>query len=509
VLRETTSRGLLISFGNRTQNSRVAGARPNHQPIGGSDPNHQGINAAGTDFQKKKCSQNARKKCSKKSVRIIFKRYDFVTSFSEPFGFRTKKMSLESKQTSHSLKSLSSQNDSQTVTTRLGFPARLPRPLVTARPDIAGMDTGAAAPSEDEDGVCFICLKTSPWLFPPQSISLFPSLSPIQSGCACRGDAGLAHLGCRFWAAEELVERKGSVEWWWTCQTCKQHFTGEMRVGLAAAWCYKVRDLAEDDGERLSAVGNLAAALSRQGRNTEAEEMQREVLAGRKRVLGAEHARTMIAANNLALTLSNQGKNAEAEEMHREVLAVRKRVLGAEHHNTLTTAGNLACILANQGNYEEAEKIQREVLAGQKLVLGAENPVTLTSAGNLATFHLEQEKYQEAEEMLREVLVVQKRVCGEEHPETLTTANNLALSLLGQGKHAEAEARQSEVLAVSKRVLGAEHPDTRRAADNLAHCLSRAKVLEGGAGGRGEGGEAGVAGEKKAQERQEEEERIN
>jgi hypothetical protein len=32
-----------LSFGNRTQNSRVAGARPNHQPIGGSDPNHQEI----------------------------------------------------------------------------------------------------------------------------------------------------------------------------------------------------------------------------------------------------------------------------------------------------------------------------------------------------------------------------------------------------------------------------------------------------------------------------------
>jgi hypothetical protein len=31
------------AFGNRTQNSRVDGARPNHQPIGRSDPNHQGI----------------------------------------------------------------------------------------------------------------------------------------------------------------------------------------------------------------------------------------------------------------------------------------------------------------------------------------------------------------------------------------------------------------------------------------------------------------------------------
>jgi hypothetical protein len=31
------------AFGNRTQNSRVAGARPNHQADRGSDPNHRGI----------------------------------------------------------------------------------------------------------------------------------------------------------------------------------------------------------------------------------------------------------------------------------------------------------------------------------------------------------------------------------------------------------------------------------------------------------------------------------
>ena len=32
-----------LSFGNRTQNSRVSGARPNHQADRGSDPNHRGI----------------------------------------------------------------------------------------------------------------------------------------------------------------------------------------------------------------------------------------------------------------------------------------------------------------------------------------------------------------------------------------------------------------------------------------------------------------------------------
>ena len=55
--------------------------------------------------------------------------------------------------------------------------------------------------------------------------------------------------------------------------------------------------------------------------------MEREVLAVEERVLGAEHPDTLTAAGNLAASLSRQGKHDEAEKMQREVLAVRKRVL--------------------------------------------------------------------------------------------------------------------------------------------------------------------------------------
>ena len=181
--------------------------------------------------------------------------------------------------------------------------------------------------SQGEDGVCFICLDTSP--------------SPIQSGCACRGAAGLAHLRCRGEAAEALVEQKSSTEWWRTCQTCNQKFTGEMFDGLANAWWSRVRDRAEDDGERLTAAVNLADSLVRQGKYDEAETMQREVLAVRQRVLGAEHPDTLTAASNLAASLKSQEKYDEAEKMEREVLAVRKWVLGVAHPDTLSTAGNL------------------------------------------------------------------------------------------------------------------------------------------------------------------------
>jgi hypothetical protein len=41
--------------------------------------------------------------------------------------------------------------------------------------------------------------------------------------------------------------------------------------------------------------------------------------------------------------------------MEREVLAVRKRVLGAEHPDTLMTAGDLAASPAGQGSVDDIQ----------------------------------------------------------------------------------------------------------------------------------------------------------
>ena len=121
--------------------------------------------------------------------------------------------------------------------------------------------------------MCFICLDAD------------ASPGPIQSGCACRGEAGLAHVGCRARAAEVQAQHCG---WkvWRKCQTCKQAFTGEMRRGLADAWWARVRGRAQDDAERLAASGNLADSLSGQGKYPEAEALERQVLEAQERVQG-------------------------------------------------------------------------------------------------------------------------------------------------------------------------------------------------------------------------------
>ena len=149
------------------------------------------------------------------------------------------------------------------------------------------MDPQPTAETET-DGACIICYETRP--------------PPIQSGCGCRHDGGLAHVGCLAQVATSQAAHRGSIAWR-QCQTCKQDFTGAMQIGLAEERWSRVRDQAEASAERLDAACVLANSLLAQAKYAEAEQFQRELHAVEMRVLGAEHPDTLATAGNLAESL--------------------------------------------------------------------------------------------------------------------------------------------------------------------------------------------------------------
>ncbi len=128
--------------------------------------------------------------------------------------------------------------------------------------------------SFDADSICIICLDSSP--------------PPIQSGCACRSDSGLAHVDCLIAKAVSQQAHRGSKVWW-ECQTCSQRFTGPMQVGLGEAWWSRVCDQAEESEERLYAAQNLAECRRFDGQYAASERIERAVLGVMRRVLGEEH----------------------------------------------------------------------------------------------------------------------------------------------------------------------------------------------------------------------------
>ena len=126
---------------------------------------------------------------------------------------------------------------------------------------------------------CIICLESDTSPPPIQS----------ESGCACRncrGDSGLAHIACLVRAAASQQAQRGSGVWR-ECQTCKQGYTGAMRVGLAEAWRSRVAGQAAESDERLEAEYILASSLLLQGKDAEAEPMLRKLHEVKMRVHGA------------------------------------------------------------------------------------------------------------------------------------------------------------------------------------------------------------------------------
>jgi len=72
-------------------------------------------------------------------------------------------------------------------------------------------------------GACIICLDCE------------DDPAPIQSGCACRGDAGWAHVACRVKLAEHNEDPSASTHAsaWQKCGTCHIRFAGPMELDLA------------------------------------------------------------------------------------------------------------------------------------------------------------------------------------------------------------------------------------------------------------------------------------
>jgi uncharacterized membrane protein len=91
-----------------------------------------------------------------------------------------------------------------------------------------------------------------------------------------------------------------------------------------------------------------AAALGVQGRYAEAEQLSRQVLADRRRLLGDDHPDTLTSRATLARLAARQGRRAEAEELYRQVTADRTRVLGVNHPDTAAVRAEFAQFTADR-----------------------------------------------------------------------------------------------------------------------------------------------------------------
>jgi putative effector of murein hydrolase len=292
-------------------------------------------------------------------------------------------------------------------------------------------------------GECVICLQSEP--------------AAIQSGCACRNDAGLAHVGCLAKSALAQTSRRGHAAWR-VCQTCTQEFTGEMAEGLALAWVAHACSTphgAEPSDDELGSASLLALSLIDRGAFAEAEAAFRTIHACLRAKFGDDCPVTIACAESLANAIFRQGRHADAERILREVL--RARTPGTAL--ALLTEASVATCISVQGRHEEAVSTFRRVRAAQH-ALGAHTDETITGSMLVCALY-EQGAYLEVERLGLEVFPALRRTMGEAHPITVCCAHSMGLA--------------REVMEDEKRGALADRPATLCAAPGCV-ALSRGCV---------------------------------
>jgi hypothetical protein len=130
------------------------------------------------------------------------------------------------------------------------------------------------------DAVCWVCLGDE------------EEGHPLLRGCACRGSAGWQHINCLV----EVATRKRAQ--WTRCPTCKQHWVGEVQLGLAHARFKRTRARPIADFERLTATAEFATALCDCcGDLSAAQPLYEEVLAVKRRTTGPRDPCTLVSIN--------------------------------------------------------------------------------------------------------------------------------------------------------------------------------------------------------------------
>ena len=356
---------------------------------------------------------------------------------------------------------------------------------------------------------------------------------PIQMGCACRGERGLAHVSCMTeraattasttasTTAASLQETMRTVAWspWTTCQVCGDDFMGEMRLSLARAWDERTSDRQPDDDERVAALTNLGNALThaakfddsiavlqplretlahddprwirimtdigrnimRKRQDAKAEEHFRRLLDDCHRASYFESYRVEIQEIMTALVASLllQDKHAEAEIIQKDLLDMIIRTLGPEHPSTFEAAITLSfCMYSQDGVDKKAQAmcILQESLRYQLIVQGSEHPGTLQTRHLQSIVLFQQGNFEESVRVAEDVLEKMLRVLGESHPDTMWLMSELSTTLLRVGQHERAVQMKRRCLELRRRILGRDHSKTLKTSNELDAMLDEIRA---------------------------------
>ncbi|QDV55680.1 serine/threonine-protein kinase [Rosistilla oblonga] len=170
-----------------------------------------------------------------------------------------------------------------------------------------------------------------------------------------------------------------------------------------------------------------------------------KVVEGRKSLLGAEHADTLLAMHQVAYTSSLAGKLDDAIEMYAQVVEGRSKTFGPAHEYTLLSLGNAALIQANRKKVPETAALYQDLLQRVETAKGVRHPDTMEPRLQLAAAKYYLKEYAISTELYAFAVDLMRKAMSKTPTNTMREGFALILVLL-----ADAEVHDGQYLAARR-----------------------------------------------------------
>lgn len=247
-------------------------------------------------------------------------------------------------------------------------------------------------------------------------------------------------------------------------------------AGLYADCLRQSAALPPTDALRIAAEAGSARMLMVQGHLQQALQEQQTLLAGLKPSLPDTDHGLMQLRRDRVDTLIKLGQRDRARTELEQLVPLYRKTFGSEHPETLSTSLTLAMLLYSQDNeYERSLALAKEVAVIRQRRLGAEHPATLQAralaASNEVRLAQDPTTMAQVHQRLDAVIGSYRRALGPDNPHTLDAMTDMVRLLSKQDRPDEAIALERAVLAGRQRALGPDHIDTLYARGSLASLL--------------------------------------
>ena len=256
---------------------------------------------------------------------------------------------------------------------------------------------------------------------------------------------------------DEIAGRGWSLLAWVVGSRQARHAEGHLWAQHARAVITRLGDRPEELADLRNLEGSIYLS---EGDYERARAAYQEALTLREQAFGAVHRDVATSAMNLAIALSRLGRLTEALALYRRAERITEDTVGLEHPRRAHLLHNMAITEAKLGAYDEALADYERAARILETTLGPEHPDLAVPLASLSAAYVRAGRTAEALECAQRGLAIRQKELGPRHPGVAESLSSLASVHLRRGEDAQALALYQQALKLSEEALGPQHPST-------------------------------------------------